>query len=153
MQRGFASFRRSAKISRLQLFTYDLSTGRPWATLGMGMQNAHLTLREFMKTLIAAVVATLFAGAAFAQAPAAQAVTTSPVPATKAEVRTEAKVEKAEAKADAKIAVAKADEKVAVVKADAKAEKTDAKAHKKANVKVAEAKKDLHEVKVDAAKK
>ena len=54
-----------------------------------------------MKTLIAAVVATLFAGAAFAQAPAAQAVTTSPVPATKAEVRTEAKVEKAEAKADA----------------------------------------------------
>jgi hypothetical protein len=140
-------------VSRLQLFTSDVSTGRAWPALEMGMQNAHLTLREYMKTQIAAVVATLFAGAAFAQTPAAQAVTTSPVPATKAEVRTEAKVEKAEAKADAKIAVAKADEKVSVVKADAKAEKSDAKAHKKANVKIAEAKKDLHEVKVDAAKK
>ena len=71
-----------------------------------------------MTKLIAAFVATLFAGAAFAQAPASTAHT--PVPDTKTEVKAEAKVDKTEAKAEEKIAKAKAEEKETDAKADAK---------------------------------
>jgi hypothetical protein len=92
-------------------------------------------MRIYMNKLIAAFVATLFAGAAFAQTPATTVTKTTTVPATKAEVKADAKVDKTEAKADAKD------------------DKMHAKAHAKAEKKIFAAEKDVKKAEVDAAKK
>lgn len=90
-----------------------------------------------MTKMITAFIATMFAGAAFAQAPATTAPNTATTPAitapaTKAEVKADAKAEKAEAKAEKKAEKAdtKAEKKAekAEIKVDKKAEKADAKA-------------------------
>jgi hypothetical protein len=105
-----------------------------------------------MKNLIAALIATLFATAAFAQAPVAVKAEVKPAAVVKAdaklaktEVKADAKVAAAEVKADATKAKAevKADAKVAAAdaKADATVAKSDAKVVKaKAKRKAAKAK-------------
>jgi len=101
-----------------------------------------------MKKLSALIAATLFAGVAFAQAPA---VVTEP--GTKSDVKAAAKVEKAEIKATEKINKAAADQAVTDTKADAKAVKTKADAQAKADKKILAAKKDVAEAQVDAGAK
>ena len=107
-----------------------------------------------MKKLSALIAATLFAGVAFAQAPA---VVTEPASkselATKGDVKAAAKVEKAEINATEKINKAAADQAVTETKADAKAAKTKADAQAKADKKVLVAKKDVAEAQVDAGAK
>jgi hypothetical protein len=107
-----------------------------------------------MKKLSALIAATLFAGVAFAQAPA---VVTEPAAkidlATKSDVKAAAKVEKAEIKATEKVNKAVADQAVTDTKADAKAVKTKADAQAKADKKILAAKKDVAEAQVDAGAK
>jgi hypothetical protein len=107
-----------------------------------------------MKKLSALIAATLFAGVAFAQAPA---VVTEPSAkgelATKSNVKAAAKVEKAEIKATEKINKATADQAVTDTKADAKDVKTKADAQAKADKKILVAKKDVAEAQVDAGAK
>jgi hypothetical protein len=104
-----------------------------------------------MKKLSALIAATLFAGVAFAQAPA---VVTEPAAtselATKGDVKAAAKVEKSEIKVTEKINKAAADQAVTETKADAKAAKTKAGAEAKADKKILAAKKDLADTQVDA---
>jgi hypothetical protein len=118
------------------------------------------TTEVHMKKLSALIAATLFAGVAFAQAPA---VVTEPAAkgelatktelATKGDVKAAAKVEKAEINATEKINKAAADQAVTETKADAKAAKTKADAQAKADKKVLVAKKDVAEAQVDAGAK
>ena len=107
-----------------------------------------------MKKLSALIAAALFAGVAFAQAPA---VVVDPAPkgelATKGDVKAAAKVEKAEIKATEKINKAVADQAVTETKADAKAAKTKADAQAKADKKILAAKKDVAEAHVEAGDK
>jgi hypothetical protein len=107
-----------------------------------------ITTEVHMKKLSALIAATLFAGVAFAQAPAVVAE-----PATKGDVKAAAKVEKAEIKATEKINKAVADQAVTDTKADAKAAKTKADAQAKADKKILAAKKDVAEAQVDAGNK
>jgi hypothetical protein len=106
------------------------------------------TTEVHMKKLSALIAATLFAGAAFAQAPAVVVE-----PATKGDVKAAAKVEKAEIKATEKINKAQADQAVTETKADAKAAKKKADAQAKADKKILAAKKDVAEAHVEAGDK
>ena len=85
-----------------------------------------------MKNLIAALIATLFASAAFAQAPVAVKAEVKPA----AVVKADAKLAKTEVKADAKVAAADAKADATVAKADAKVVKATAK-HKAVKAKAA----------------
>ncbi|MET0961325.1 MAG: hypothetical protein ABWY05_00685 [Noviherbaspirillum sp.] len=107
-----------------------------------------------MKQLSALIVATLFAGAAFAQAPAVVAAPAAKTElATKSDVKAAAKVEKVEINATEKINKAVADQAVTDTKADAKAAKTKADAQAKADKKILSAKKDVAEAHVEAGAK
>ena len=112
------------------------------------------TTKAYMKKLSALIVATLFSGIAFAQAPAAVVSANANAElATKADVKAAAKVEKAEINATEKINKAVADQAVTDTKADAKAVKTKADAQAKADKKILAAKKDVAEAHVEAGAK
>jgi cytoskeletal protein RodZ len=109
--------------------------------------------RFMMKNLTALIVASLFAGAAFAQAPVTTTTTpngTATAPATKSDVNAAAKAEKAEIKANEKAQKAAADAAETSVKADAKAAKKEAHAQAKAEKKIVDAKKDAAKAQIDA---